>query len=94
MGRVVAQGVVVRGDIDGNLMVEGAAADVVDLGDNIGSVVSAGLAVLGIGEELEDEAILDSEPLVVGVGVVPGAAEAESCLGAVLDSKVLAFGRI
>ena len=70
--------------VDVDLVVERAAADVVDLCHDVLPRVLVVLAVLGVGGELVDETLLDGDVLVPGVGPVPDTAEAEGLNGAVL----------
>jgi hypothetical protein len=85
VGVVPAEPVVVRGGLDLDLVVERAAAGVIDLLEDIPGLVVVVLAVLGVGSELVDDALLDG-PVLEGVGgAVVDAAEAVGLLGAVLQ---------
>lgn len=88
--RESAEFVVVRGDIDSDLVVERAAAGIVDLGEDVPGVIARALAVLGIRGEREGETPPDRPPLLPDTGVVPDAAEKVSLLGAVLAVRAFA----
>jgi len=85
-----AQLVVGTGDIISDLVVEGAAADIVDLVNDILTIVPVLLAVGCVGSQVKDAATFDAEPLEPGAGMIPSAAEAEGLLGAVLAGRAVA----
>jgi hypothetical protein len=84
-GRVALEQVVGAGRLDGDLVVDGAGADVVDLGDDVGRQVVLGLAVVGPGGPHEEGAAGDLQGLGVAVEGVPVAAEGEGLARAVLS---------
>lgn len=92
VARVVrAEGPVVGAGVDGDLVVQRAAADIVDLVDDVPGGVVGALAVGGVGSKSVDDASLDGVPLEEVRREVPGAAKAESLLGAVLQIEISAL---
>lgn len=79
-----AEAVVGAGGVDGDLVVQRAAADVVDLVDDVPGGVVGALAGGGVRGERVEDVVLDGVPLEEVRREVPGAAEAEGLLGAVL----------
>lgn len=84
-----AESIVSIGGVNGDLMVKSAAADIVDLVDNIPSGVIGALARGSIRGDSVQNVVLHGVPLDEVRCVVPGAAKAESLFGAMLY-KVLA----
>lgn len=72
--------------INGDLSVESAAADVVDLGDG-GPVILATVAFFGVRSKRQNEPRLETPVFEFGGGGIPQAAEAKGFLGAMLDIK-------
>jgi len=85
VGLVPAQAIVVRGGVDGDLVVQRAAAGVVELLHDVPGLVAAVLTVLGVGSDRLRDTVLDGPVLEEVGGAVVEAAEAIGFLGAVLD---------
>jgi len=86
--RIVAELIVIACDVDRDLVVEGASTNVIDLLEHVPGTVLVAFAVRRIRSDLEDDAELDSPPLVVIADVIPRAADTESLLGTVLNTSV------
>jgi len=90
VGFVPAQGIVVRGDVDGDLVVECAAAGVVELLQYVPGRIAVALAILCVRSDMINESSRDG-PVFDGVrGTVVETAEAEGFLGAVLSVGAIA----
>lgn len=81
---LAAQAVVGAGNINGGLVVQGTAADIVDLLDNVPGAVPVVLAAGCVRSKVVDVSGGNAPVLVEVVAKVPGTAEAKGLLGAVL----------
>lgn len=81
----VAQLIVVRSGVDLDLVVQGTAAGVVELLQDVQGRVTRALAVGCIRSNMFDDAVLDSPELLPVTCKVVETAEAKGFLGAVLD---------
>lgn len=85
---VSLQVIVVRADVDLDLVVESTAASVVELLQDVPGRVAVVLAVLGVRSNMVNDTNLDSPIFEPVVGTVVETAEAEGFLGAVLYKSV------